>query len=642
MVQLLALALYVSAAGFIISLMSAARPRTAVAAGVACALVSSTLMLLLSAGMILFGLAGETEQTVELFFGMNCDLQPFRAMFMLPIALIGFAGALHSIRYIGTVPKHGIAGVYYAAYNLTLHAMMCCAVCNSPFHFLLMWEIMGLASFALVYFDFRTRGVDRASWVYLLSCEAGGLLLMFSFARLESSPVAALVCGILGFGIKAGFPILHVWLPKAHPAAPAPVSALMSGAMVNLGILGIITFYNVSSASCGWVLAVLGLAGAISGIMFSLTKRNIKAALAYSTVENCGIITLGIGCGILGGAYKLPGLEIYGYLGAFLHIINHASLKGALFLGAGSVYHSTGSLDADKLGGLIRKLPSTGKMFTCASLALSGLPPFNAFISELIIYIALFTGLASSKSVPLSVFCAAGIIVLGATGAVALASLVRVSSTVFFGEPRSKEIFDAAEKESPLMGRAIFIVLIPSIIVAITGDKIARLIYMCICNLFSFDVYSDVGAVAVSHIEHILKPVCMLNIVICVMVMIFYALSRVLCRKHKQLSSPTWDCGYVKPTSRMQYTSTALVQSITDFFSPLFGIAVRRRGAAITGEQGSDPADRVFWNLLFRVTARWSEKIHRFQSGYLHFYILIMVTALLVLLLWAYLSGGAK
>ena len=116
MVQLLALALYVSAAGFIISLMSAARPRTAVAAGVACALVSSTLMLLLSAGMILFGLAGETEQTVELFFGMNCDLQPFRAMFMLPIALIGFAGALHSIRYIGTVPKHGIAGVYYPSW----------------------------------------------------------------------------------------------------------------------------------------------------------------------------------------------------------------------------------------------------------------------------------------------------------------------------------------------------------------------------------------------------------------------------------------------------------------------------------------------------------------------------------------------
>lgn len=640
---LLAIALFVPAAGSLLALLASPRPRAAVTAGVSCALLSSSLALLLS----LFSLFTGFSCSGVLPPGIACEFNAFRAIFLLPVSLIGFAGALHSIRYIGILPKHGISGVYYCAFNLTMLAMMCCVLFTAPLYFLLAWEIMGLASFILVCFDFRTRGVDRASWVYLLSCEAGGLLLMFSFSRLCDAPAcgascAALVCGLLGFGLKAGFPVLHVWLPKAHPAAPAPVSALMSGAMVNLGIFGIISFYNINSASCGWTLAILGLTGALSGIMFSLAKRNIKAALAYSTVENCGIITLGIGCGILGGVYQLAGLEVYGYLGAFLHLINHASLKGALFLGAGSVYHSTGSLDADKLGGLIRKLPSTGKMFTFASLALSGVPPFNAFISELLIYIALFTGLVSAKSVPVSVFCASGIVILGATGAIALASLVRVSSSVFFGEPRSKDIYDAAKPESPLMGRAIFITLIPSLIVSLAADKAARLIFDAVAFLFSFRADADVTDTALLHINAILQPLCRMNIIICCLTIIFCSWTALLRKRRRELSGPTWDCGYIKPTARMQYTSTALVQSITDFFSPLFGIASRRRGVAITGEQGSDPADRVFWNMLFRITARWSEKIHRFQSGYLHFYILVMVSALFALLLWAYFGGGVK
>lgn len=635
---LIAIALFVPAAGFAISLLASPRPRIAVAAGVSCALVSSSIML----GLSLLSLFAGYSFAGVIPPGIGCEFNAFRAIFMLPISLIGFAGTLHSIRYIGTNPEHGIAGVYYAAYNLTMLAMMCCTLFTVPLFFLLAWEIMGLASFMLVCFDFRTRGVDRASWIYILSCEAGGLLLMFSFARLGASSVAALICGILGFGLKAGFPILHVWLPKAHPAAPAPVSALMSGAMVNLGIFGIIAFYDVTTAACGWALGILGLAGALSGIMFSLSKRNIKAILAYSTVENCGIITFGIGCGILGGVYHLTGLEVYGYLGAFMHLINHASLKGSLFLGAGSVYHSSGSLDADKLGGLIRKLPSTGKMFTFSSLALAGVPPFNAFISELIIYIALFTGLVSSKSVAVSVFCAAGIIILGASGAIALASLVRMTSCVFFGEPRNREIFESAKKENPLMGRAVFIVLIPSLLVSIAADKVARLICNAISLLFSFRIESEIGDVVLTHINSILQPVCKMNIILFSLITIIFSVTCILRRKHRELASPTWDCGYVKPTSRMQYTSTALVQSITDFFSPLFGISRRRRGVAITDEQGSDPADRVFWNFLFRVTAKWSEKIHRFQSGYLHFYILVMVTALLAMLLWAYLSGGAK
>ncbi len=621
------------AAGAVLSLISTPKSFIASFFGVVSAV---------SASFIALGIAVWSIFTGQSFAGIlpgniPCLFSAFRAIFLIPVALIGFAGALHSVRYIGNSPKHGLTGVYYFAYNLTLLAMMCCIFFTSRISFLLAWEIMGLASFMLVYFDFRTRGVDRASWIYLLSCEAGGLLLMFSFTH---AGIAALVCGLLGFGLKAGFPVLHVWLPKAHPVAPAPVSALMSGAMVNLGIFGILTFYDVSAKSCGWTFGILGIIGTLAGIMFSLTKRNIKAILAYSTVENCGIITFGIGCGLIGKAYQLPGLEFFGFLGAFMHLINHASLKGALFLGAGSVYHSSGCLDADKLGGLIRKMPSTGKMFTMASLALAGLPPFNAFISELIIYVALFAGLAGAKSVPIALFCASGIVILGASGAFALASLIRASSGVFFGEPRDSEIFEAAKPESSLMGRAMFITLIPSLIIMLLADKMALFVLRAITPFISLK--PEISDAAVTRVTSILSPLCRMNIIITVLAFLLCVAVSRLRRRRQVLSSPTWDCGYVKPTARMQYTSSALVQSITDFFSPLFGIVSRKRGFAISGEQGSDLADRIFWNFIFRVTARWSEKIHRFQTGYLHFYILVMVCALFIMLLWAYFSGGAN
>ena len=627
--------LYTLGFGAAFSALFSFRPRLASVIGASAAICGTSAALLLS----LTGLAGLSAFQGMLAGAVPVSFGAFQAVFMFPVALIGLAGAIHSIRYIGTEPEHGSSGVYYFSFCLTLFAMLCCTLIDSALLFLLAWEIMGLASFFLVYFDFRSRGVDRASWIYLLSCEAGGLLLMFAFSRLfnGNQSTAALVCGLLGFGLKAGFPILHVWLPKAHPVAPAPVSALMSGAMVNLGVFGLLKFFRLDNAVCGWVLGILGLAGILTGIMFSLTKRNIKTVLAYSTVENCGIITFGIGCGILGKVYRLPGLEAFGYLGAVMHIINHASLKGALFLGAGSVYRSTGSLDADKLGGLIRKMPSTGAMFTGAALAISGVPPFNAFLSELIIYAGLFSAMVGAANAPIIIFCAAGVIILGAAGAFALASLIRITSGVFYAEPRDQETFDCAEKEFPSMGRAVFIALVPSIFMAFFGNKAVPLFLNAASLFFSFE--DELYNAALVRASSIITPVCRLNIAICGAVLLIYALRRLMERRIKDTSGPTWDCGYVKPTARMQYTSSALVQNITDFFSSIFGVTKRKRGSAVNSDQGSDIADRMFWNFIFRITARWSERIHKFQTGYLHFYILVMVISLAAMLIWAYLSG---
>ena len=628
--------LYTLVFGAVFSALFSFRSRLSSVIGASTAIAGTSAALILA----LSGFAGISVFKGAVAGAIPVSFAPFSAVFMLPIALIGLAGAIHSIRYIGTNPEHGTTGAYYFAFCTTLLAMFCCTLFDSPLLFLLSWEIMGLASFALVYFDFRSRGVDRASWIYLLSCEAGGLLLMFAFSRLSSEAgqtTSALVCALLGFGLKAGFPVLHVWLPKAHPVAPAPVSALMSGAMVNLGIFGLMKFFRPDNAACGWTLGFLGLAGILTGIMFSLTKRNIKTVLAYSTVENCGIITFGIGCGILGKAYHLPGLEAFGYLGAVMHIINHASLQGALFLGAGSVFRSTGSLDADKLGGLIRKMPSTGAMFTGAALAISGVPPFNAFLSELILYAGLFSGMIAAANAQLTIFCAAGIIILGAAGAFALASLIRITSGVFYAEPRDQEIFEKAEREIPSMGRAVFITLVPSIFMAFFGNKVVPLFLNAASILFSFE--DELYNAAFTRAVSILTPVCRFNIIICVLVIAIYALRRLMERNIKDSSGPTWDCGYVKPTARMEYTSSALVQCITDFFSSIFGVPKRKLGSAVNSDQGSDIADRMFWNFIFRIAARWSEKVHKFQTGYLHFYILVMVVTLAAMLIWAYFTG---
>ena len=311
--------------------------------------------------------------------GVACRFDLLSALFLLPVLIVGPLAALHSLGYMKG-HNHGKSGIYWFFFNMTQAAMILVTLMTSAVSFLTAWELMGLMSFALVAFEYKSRAAMRAAWIYLLACHAGAAFLIVMFilgsgnSGLLHLEFILFLLGIAGFGLKAGFPLFHVWLPEAHPAAPAPVSAVMSASMINLGLYGILRFViheNGPLAFYGWTFLWLGLTGAAGGVIFALAQKNLKRLLAYSSIENMGIMCIGLGFGFLGTASTDVVMAAFGFGGAFLHLLNHAVLKGSLFLCAGSVFKSTGLLNMDLLGGLLKRMPWTGTVFTFRSTVFS-------------------------------------------------------------------------------------------------------------------------------------------------------------------------------------------------------------------------------------------------------------------------------
>ena len=565
-------------------------------------------------------------------------------IFQLPIALVGLAAAWHSIGYMQNHGKHRMS-VYWFLFNMMIFAMLAITMLGRGFTFLAAWELMGLTSFALVAFEWKKSQVVRASWTYLLACEAGGLLLIWLLVNQNSVPMAAAAAvTMVAFGLKAGFPLLHVWLPEAHPAAPAPVSAVMSAAMIPLGFYGIFCWCPefLATSAAGWIFFVLGIIGMLMGILFGSAQRDLKRLLAYSSVENIGIITMAIGLGILGAAYNNNNMLVLGFTGAMLHLINHAFLKGTLFLGAGSVYKAMHTLNMDEMGGLGKKMPWTAGIFTISSLGISGLPPFCGFAGELMIYMAAFYGIASQQGA-LFAGCVAAVIALALTGGMAAAAFAKSISAVFAGEPRSQAAADAP-RESENMVIPIFITGFAAVIMTWLAPWLAADVLINILpdvdnsmrkTVFELLAYNGLAAFA---------------ILILVMVLLWLRLN--FCRRGDR-AGVTWDCGYVQPTARMQYTATAFVQPLADMFNGILkqkknivkpsGIFPERASIEVAAPDGGS---RWLWGPLFKLANNISNRVKRLQSGLLHVYILIMVLAIVLMLLASFLcktkAAGAE
>ena len=310
-------------------------------------------------------------------------MNSLKIVFFLPIVLVGFAAALHATAYLhGEARRH--LPRFWLFYLATIAAMIGVVFAPGMLTFLLAWEAMGLASAGLVAFENTEKQVRKATWIYLLACHAGACALMLAGVLLSQPGcmLAAFTCAVVGFGLKIGFPPFHVWLPEAHPAAPAPASAVMSGAMIPLGFYGLVRFATpwgqtpaawgqtplavwgqspLMYSTDGWLLLALGAIGALGGILFALPQVNLKKLLAFSSVENMGVISMGLGLAALGSVPVAEGTEVtravsdLAFAGAIAHVLNHAFLKGALFLGAGSVLRQTGTLNQDRLGGLMKR-----------------------------------------------------------------------------------------------------------------------------------------------------------------------------------------------------------------------------------------------------------------------------------------------
>jgi len=553
-------------------------------------------------------------------------------LFLTPIAIIGVAAAIHATAYLhGEARRHQPR--FWFFFVTTLAAMAGVVLSSDKLTFLLAWEAMGLASAGLVAFENTKKQVRKATWIYFLACHAGACALMLAGVFLEKPgcTLAAFICAVIGFGLKIGFPPFHVWLPEAHPAAPAPASAIMSGAMIPLGFYGLIRCSwlvtrgpcfpsSEMSAIIGWTLLALGILGAIGGILFALPQVNLKKLLAFSSVENMGVIAMGIGLACLGTGC----LREMAFFGALLHVLNHAFLKGALFLGAGSVLRQTGTLDQDKLGGLMKRMPRTGTLFVLNALGLSGLPPLNGFLSELLIYIASFHAIKSGiPSLTIAGFFV--ITSLALTGGLAAAAYCKAIGATFLGEPRS----EAAEKavETPKRMWLAQVGLFVCSLAMIPGT-----VWLCRCG----------GLIETALPCDDVLTAAVIGGALVALTVTLVALRRFLCpRGKKKPLCPTWDCGYHEPTARMAYTATAFTQPLVDLFAAI--LKPRRHLIPFTGHPATptdsafvtetdDRALAGFWRPVFTLFARIFQRAHLLQNGSLHLYILLVILAVLVLL----------
>lgn len=576
-------------------------------------------------------LAGTATAAVPAVAGLLSD--PVN-LFRLPVLILGAAGAIHSVGYLR---GHGEekAGVYFFFYSLTVAAMLGVTLAIKPLSFLVMWELMGIASFALVAFDNRSAETRRAAWIYLLACQAGGMILLALFL-LNLSPLMIFILAVVGFGLKIGFPLLHVWLPQAHPAAPAPVSALMSGAMIQLGFYGILRWgidpVFKGSSFIGYTFLILGAVCCLGGILFSLPRQNIKTLLAYSSIENMGIISLGLGMGFLGTSIGSVPVTFCGFAGAGLHLLNHALLKGGLFLIAGNVLKATGSLNMDTMGGLLKRMPVSGGLFLLNAAGLSGLPPFCAFVSEFLIYLAALSVFRTNAN---WLICSMGIIVpiiLSLTGGLAAAAFCKTAGAVFLGESRSEQAAKASE--------VCFFMTFPILVLFLAGCCL-----MAVAPVLVMVIAPSEWAGELGNILHSLRMISRFSAGAAVIFSLLLLVKLFLLPRGKHARNAcTWDCGFSAPDARMEYTGSAFVQPPVLFWQKLLGF--KRHITAPEGdfpkaasyeEESGDPALDGFWKNIFKCIAFLAEKLHFIQSGYLHFYILLVTVTLIAMLVWAFL-----
>ena len=511
--------------------------------------------------------------------------------FMLIINLVFLTGGFYGLFYMKVyrnqsqnLSLHGIVFVFQHAAILAI-----CVIQNS-FVFLIVWEILALTSFLLIIFEHEHISTIKAGINYLIQAHFSLIFLMIGFiwvaSRTDSydfqaislfsssvpEPVSLLLflSFFIAFGIKAGFVPFHTWLPYAHPAAPSHISGMMSGVIIKIGIFGILRMLLVVKTdltTIGYIILVISLISGLYGVMLAIIQHNLKKLLAYHSIENIGIIGIGIGIGCIGIGSGNQILAALGFAGALLHTLNHSLFKSLLFYTAGNIYQATHTLEIEKLGGLIKKMPQTTVLFLMAAIAICGIPPFNGFISEFIIFTGLYNWLSDASLVSLlaAVTTTAGLALIGG---LAMLCFTKAFGVVFLGSPRSD--LPSSCKEVP------FLQLIPLYIIA------GMIILIGLFPLAFIEVLSKpVGLFTATILQtnptqievfSVLQPI---NLAVwsTVVLIIGLLLFRKYALKHRSGSfGPTWGCGYVSPNTKQQYTAGSFVRTYSKLFAPFLSI----------------------------------------------------------------------
>jgi len=574
---------------------------------------------------------------------LHLRLDGLSALFLALLGAVGGLGAIYSREYwaddhhADSAPR---GRLWWSAIMLSMGSVL---VCSNGLHFLIAWEVFALCCFYLITLDRGRAEVRAAGWLYLASSHAGTLCLFGFFATLaartgswdlgpmrEHANLAPLFwLALCGFGVKAGLFPLYIWLPSAHANAPSHVSALMSGVAIKMGVYGVIRFggWLPVPAAAGWIVIGLGSATALLGIAFAFAQVDLKRLLAYCSVENIGIITVGFGGALLGASHADAPWGRVLLAGALLHVWCHGLSKALLFMCAGSLLHSTGTREMTRLGGLWRSMPWTAALFAFGSAAICGLPPLNGFVSEWVVYLGLFgaavgRGTSGWAAMP-------AVLTLAVAGALALASFIKAGAVIFLGAPRTEAARNGRESGALMRGP----MLAAAAICAAIG--LAPL-------LFWPAIARGVGAWNPAWAApEAPAPLLALGTVNVGLAALFLAAGAWLARRaaaNGLRRGLTWDCGFAAPTGRMQYSSASFSRTTTDWFGWII-----RPERSQQRPRGPFPAEahrieRIPEAVLERVytpaasaVLRLATSARRLQHGRLQFYIVYVAAGLAAL-----------
>ncbi|NVO02944.1 MAG: hypothetical protein HXX09_09630 [Bacteroidetes bacterium] len=570
--------------------------------------------------------------------------------FMMVINIVFITGGFYGFFYMNNYKSqknnlslHSISFVFLHAALISL-----CVIQNS-IAFIVAWEIMALSAFILIIFEHGKITTLKAGINYLIQSHISIVFLMLGFMWMafktgtydfaaistytathdSSIGIILFLCFFVTFAIKAGFVPFHTWLPYAHPAAPAHISGIMSGVIIKIGIFGILRMLLLIKPDftiIGYIILIVSLISGLYGVMLAIIQHNLKKLLAYHSIENIGIIGIGIGLGCIGLGSENIILASIGFAGALLHTLNHALFKSLLFYTAGNVYLATHTLDIEHLGGLIKKMPQTTLLFLIAAIAICGIPPFNGFISEFLIYNGLYSWLHEAKlaSLVMIIFSILGLVMIGG---LAMLCFTKAFGVVFLGSPRHQ--FKHEIKEVPF--KQLFpLYLIAALIISIgLFPKLFLNLMMKPVSLYtgiqqasfiplqgpSFDAIQSLSYAAWGFV---------------LLIGGIFLIRKLATRKRIIETSPTWGCGYIAPNPKLQYTANSFVRSFIKLFKPILVISKKEHklhGIFPSEETHYEthPYDGLEKQLIDNPLKSYKSFMGRFlflQNGKLQFYIL--------------------
>lgn len=571
------------------------------------------------------------------------------AWFILVISFTFLTGAWYGFHYLKKYKDQaGNIALHAVAFLLVYTALIDICIVQNGLVMIVFWEIMALGSFIIIIFEHYKKETLKAGLNFLIQSHISILFLTiafmwvnvetgsfdfnaitsFTFSQPLISGIGLFLCFFIGFAIKAGFVPFHTWLPLAHPAAPAHVSGIMSGVIIKIGIYGILRILlllKTDMVTIGYFIMTISVITGIYGVMLAIVQHNLKKLLAYHSIENIGIIGIAIGLGCLGIGYGNQMLMICGFGGALLHTLNHSLFKSLLFYSAGNVYQAKHTMDIEKLGGLIKKMPRSAYLFLIGSLAICGLPPFNGFVSEFFIFSGLFNGLSSNNVLQI-LFILFAIIGLVLIGGLALICFTKAFGIIFLGTPRDKSheetIIEKPLSVIPLYLVALVIVLI-GVVPFLFAPFLVKTIQLYIPSL-------NLGAYA--QLERILGNLTSIgwySIGFIVLTAVLYFIRHLIVSHRENLEDTTWGCGYTGETDKMQYTASSFVRTYRKMAEPV--LLIRKEKIEASGlypdqiNQVTHPQDKIEKWLIDKPLSFMERFLNRFvflQNGKIQFYIL--------------------